>query len=137
MHDVNRSSAKVCPGAIDGGLEAVRSWQQSEALSSHQTPAEVAASPAAESMKLVGRLGDSPPTAPPHRPQALDGFPERHVVERLKAANVESQQAPVAALVALPASLAVHAEDRAEEIPREATCYLTVRVADVDLVAIE
>ena len=40
----------------------------------------ILASPTAEPMKLAGRLRESPPAAPLHRPQAPDGFSERYVV---------------------------------------------------------
>ncbi len=93
--------------------------------------------PAAEPTKLAGRLGDSLPATPLDSPQAPNGFTERYVVERLEVANVESQQVPLAVVVALPAPLAADPEDRAEEIWRKTPCYFAVRVADVDLVAIQ
>lgn len=93
--------------------------------------------PAAEPMKLASRLRDSLPAAPFDRPQAPDGFSERCVVERLEVANVESQQVPLALLVALPTSFAVYPKDGAEEIRRKTPRYFAIRVADVDLVAIQ
>ena len=87
-------------------------------------------------MKLSRGLSDPLPAAALDCAKALNDFSEGRIVEQLEVLDVEAQQAPLAAAVAFPATLAVYSEDVAEEVRSQSARHFAVRIADVDLVAI-